>query len=216
MVRRYVSGGLVAGAAVAALVLAAQFTPTAQAQPAAAAPAAAAAAPTKYSVDAVHSAVIFSVKHFNAGYTFGRFNDFTGSIVLDSANPANSSIEVVVKTESVDTANAKRDQHLRNADFFNAKQFPTITFKSTSIKPLGDDKFELKGTLTLNGKTQEITAPFVKTGEGKDPWGGYRVGGEATFSVKRSDFGITYMPDGIGDEVRLIISIEGIKEEAKK
>ena len=115
-----------------------------------------------------------------------------------------------MKTENVDTANEKRDAHLKSPDFFDAKQFPLITFKSTSVKADGDN-FEVTGDLNLHGVTKQITVPLKKTGESDTGKMGYRTGWQAEVDLKRSDFGMTGMQGAIGDDVHLIISFEAVK-----
>ena len=164
-----------------------------------------------FNVDLSHSGILFKVDHLGFSYVYGRFNEFTGEIKFDPAKLDKSRLELTIKTASVDTNDEKRDQHLRSADFFNAKQFPTATFKSKSFKKAGS-KYHVTGDLTLNGKTKSITTEFSVIGKGKDPWGGYRIGGEAELVVKRSDFGINYMPDALGEDVKILISIQAIRK----
>lgn len=164
-----------------------------------------------YKLDPVHSHAMFKILHLGVGYQYGRFNDIQGTVWVDEAHPANSKVEVVIQTASVDTKAAKRDEHLRSADFFNAKQFPTLSFKSTQVVGAGKDLYKVTGNLTLHGVTKPISLTFHKTGQGKDPWGGYRMGGEATFTVNRNDYGISFMPDGLGKDVTLMLSFEGVK-----
>lgn len=166
-----------------------------------------------YGVDGSHSAAIFKVKHAGVAYTYGRFNKISGSVVWDNANPAASSFEIAIDPESVDTDNDKRDQHLRNPDFFDTKQFPVLGFKSAAIKKLDDATYEVSGNLTIHGVTKPLTVKAVKTGEGKDPWGGYRIGFETSFTIKRSDFGMTKVTESVGDDVAITFSIEGIKDK---
>lgn len=163
-----------------------------------------------YNIDAVHSAVLFRVKHLDVGYSYGWFNDVKGKLVLDEAKPEGSSIEVEVRTASVDTNDVKRDDHLRGPDFFNAAQFPQMTFKSTAVKGVDATHLEVTGDLTLHGKSKSITLTVEKTGAGKDPWGNVRVGFETVFTVKRSDFALG-KPEGLGDEVRMTVAFEAIK-----
>lgn len=165
-----------------------------------------------YKIDDVHSHLNFKILHLNTGYQYGRFNDFEGTVWVDEKNPANSKVEITAKTESIDTRAPKRDEHLRSPDFFNAKQFPTLSFKSTKVEAAGKDTYKVTGNLTLHGVTKPLTFTFHKTGEGKDPWGGFRMGGEATFSINRFDYGINYMPDGLGKDVTLMLSFEGVKQ----
>ncbi|MCB9741573.1 MAG: YceI family protein [Alphaproteobacteria bacterium] len=166
-----------------------------------------------YKVDGEHSSVLFSIHHFNAGNVYGRFNKVDGDFTLDTKNPSKSSFDVTIQAESVDTNNEKRDKHLRGADFFNTEEFTTIHFKSKSVKKLDGDKWQVKGDLTLHGVTKEVTVDFLYTGEGPDPWGGYRLGLESSFTIKRSEFGITHMPDGLSDEVKVIVALEGKKKK---
>jgi polyisoprenoid-binding protein YceI len=177
------------------------------AAPRASLPAAHAGAPGSYSIDPVHSSVLFRIKHLGASYFYGRFNEVHGTITFDEANPASSSIDVEVKIESVDTHAAKRDADLKGADFFNAATFPTATFKSKSWSKSGD-AYEVTGDLTIHGVTKPVTAKFEKTGTGKSQRGGSLIGFETVFNVKRSDFGVSYMPDGLGEDVRIIIALE--------
>ena len=163
-----------------------------------------------YKVDSVHATVIFKVSHLNVGNAYGRFNEPTGTVVLDKENPSNSSFTFEIDVNKIDTASEKRDQHLKNPDFFDAKQFPTITFKSTKVEASGDD-FKVTGDLTLHGVTKSITVNVKKTGESQTQMG-YRTGWEAHHDLKRSEFGMTGLQGAVGDDVHLIISYEAIKQ----
>ena len=171
----------------------------------------ASAAPTTYTVDAVHSYVLFRVKHMDVANAYGRFNKFSGSITLDEANPASCGVRMEIDVASIDTGNTSRDDHLRNADFFNAAQFPKMTFVSTAIKKTGDE-YEVTGNLTLHGVTKSVVAKMTKTGQGKSRDGKPLVGFEGTLDVKRSDFGVGKPPPGLADEVRLTISVEAVAQ----
>jgi polyisoprenoid-binding protein YceI len=162
-----------------------------------------------FRVDAIHSTVIFRVKHMNASYAYGRFNNLSGSFTIDEANPANSSFDFTVKVDSIDTADAKRDGHLKNTDFFNAKQFPTITFKSKSVKAAAKGEYEVTGDLTLHGVTKSITTKIAHTGTSKGMGNTTIAGIESTFTIKRSDFGMKNMLQMIGDDVTITVSSEG-------
>ena len=166
-----------------------------------------AAAADAYQVDPVHSSMVFRVKHMGATNFYGRFNNVTGSFTLDD-DPSKNSFQVQIQTDSVDTAVKKRDDHLKSPDFFNAKQFPTITFKSTQVKKAGDGSFEVTGDLSLHGMTKSVTAKVTKTGTGKLDRRTL-AGVEAELTIKRSDFGMSFMLDGIGDEVRIMVGLEG-------
>ena len=165
-----------------------------------------------YKADPVHSSVLFRSKHANTGHVWGRFNEFGGTFTLDDADPAKASFNIEVKAASVDTNQAKRDEHLRSPDFLNAKQYPTITFKSTAAKKGAADKtLEVTGDLTLHGVTKPVTATIELIGKGEFPPGTQRAGFEATFAVKKSEFGFKNMP-GVDDEIRLVVAIEGVKQ----
>ncbi len=163
-----------------------------------------------YNIDAVHSAVIFRAKHLGVSYNYGRFNDFSGNITLDESDVSKSKIELVVKAASVDTANAKRDQHLRSPDFFNAKQFPVITFNSTNVKQkVGQENIlEVTGDFELHGVKKSVTIDAEITGKGEHPRSGELIGFETTFAIKRSDFGMDYELKNVSDDIRITVSIE--------
>ncbi len=184
-----------------------------------AAPAAAASAPTALledalSVDGSHSSVIYRISHLGVANFYGRFGKIDGTFAMDPANPSSATFDVTIDAASIDSNNAQRDQHLKSPDFFNVKQFPSITFKSKDVRKVGSD-FEIAGEMTLLGMTKPVTAKLVHTGSG-DKGGrfGYRSGCEATFTFKRSDFGMNYgIKDGVlGDEVMVIVAIEGTRK----
>ena len=164
-----------------------------------------------FKIDPVHSSIIFSVKHFGASNFYGRFNDVKGTIVLDNADPSKSSIELTIPVESVDTHNEKRDQHLKGPDFFNAKQFPVMTFKSKKVESSGDN-YNVTGDFTLHGVTKPLTLEVKKVGEGKGAEGEIRAGGETHFTIKRGDHGMNFMQGPLGDEINIVVSLEGIKQ----
>ncbi|MCA9250732.1 MAG: YceI family protein, partial [Phycisphaerales bacterium] len=125
-------------------------------------------------------------------------------------NPADSSFDVVIKTESVDTNNKKRDGHLKSPDFFNAREFPTISFKSTKVEKGEKDTLKVTGDLTCHGVTKSITIDVVQTGAASGPQGESK-GIEAIFTIKRSEFGMEYGLEALGDDVRVIVALEGGK-----
>ena len=166
-----------------------------------------------YKIDPVHSSILFKVKHLNVGNFYGRFNDVDGTIVFDEANPAGDSVNVEIKTESIDTHNEGREKHLKGADFFDAKQFPTMSFKSKSVEKGKDaDSFDISGDFTLHGVTKPMKVTFVKTGAGADPKGGQHIGFEGAFAIKRSDYSMNFMQGPLGDDISIIISIEAGKQ----
>ena len=161
-----------------------------------------------YAADGVHSSLVYRVKHMNTSFFWGRFNSIAGAFTLDETNPAESRFEFQVKADSVDTGIPKRDLHLKSPDFFNVVQYPTIAFKSQSVTKSGDD-YEVTGDLTLHGVTKPVKVKVVPTGKAKDQRGTPIAGIEATFTIKRSDFGMTNMVGPIGDDVWITVGIEG-------
>lgn len=143
-------------------------------------------------------------------YNYGRFNEFSGKLSIDETDISKSAIEFEVKTASVDTANEKRDQHLRSPDFFSAKQFPVITFKSTkvSMKEGEENMLEVTGDLELLGVKKSITVDVEITGKGKGRQGESLIGFESIFMIKRSEFGMTYGAGAVSDDIRLTVTIE--------
>lgn len=170
------------------------------------------AAAAEYAIDGTHSFTTFRVNHLGIGTAWGRFNDISGTFVLDEKNPAASSVEVAIAAESVDTGNERRDKHLRSPDFFDAKQFPALEFRSTRVKPIAAGALEVTGVLRIHGVTKEITIRADLVGSGKDPWGNERAGYETEFTIQRSDFGMSYMVPGLGDDVKVYLAFEGIRQ----
>lgn len=165
-----------------------------------------------FQVDSVHSMVMFRIKHMGVAFNYGLFHNPTGTYNIDTDNPDESFIDISVKTEDVDTGNDKRDNHLRSPDFFNAKQYREISFKSTSFEKSGDG-LVATGELTMSGVTKTIEVEIEKTGESDTPQG-YKQGFEGRFSIQRSDFGMTKYIDGggLGDEVTLMVTFEGARQ----
>ncbi len=159
-----------------------------------------------FQIDPAHSSVVFKIKHANVSYVYGRFNTVAGSFTLDGDK---SSVEAVAPIASVDTNNAKRDEHIKGPDFFNAKQFAEVSFKSTKLEEK-DGKLSVTGDLLLHGVTKSITIMMEKMGPG--PMMGKTVAGlSGEVTIKRSEFGMDKMLANIGDEVTLYISLEGAK-----
>lgn len=174
--------------------------------------------PQTYVVDKGHSALLFKVKHLGVSYTHGRFNDFNGHFVVDDGNLENAKIEIDIDASSIDSNDEKRDEHLRSKDYFHVEKHPSITFESTSITMPSKGVYRVTGNFTLLGVTQEVTFRMTKIGEGADPWGGHRIGYEGQLVIKRSEYGMTTMLKGIGDNVYITLGIEGIlkKKDAEK
>ena len=171
-----------------------------------------------YNVDKGHSEAMFTVKHLMSRVT-GRFNDFTGTINVDPANPAASTVEFTINAASVDTDNADRDKHLKSPDFFDVEKNPTITFKSTKVTPAGNNKYNVEGTLTMRGVSKQVTLPVEFLGFGKDPWGNEKAGFAIETTLNRKDYGILWnkaLDQGgyvLGDDVKIVINLETAKKK---
>lgn len=166
-----------------------------------------------FTVDPVHTSAVFRIKHFNTAFFYGRFDKITGSLEWDDANPAGARFDIVIAADSIHTGNEMREKHLKGPDFFDVGQFPAIRFVSTSVKKNdADGSYILEGNLTLHGQTKPVTATLHMTGTGKGRQGEDLIGFEATFSIKRSDFGMNYMLNGLSDEVQLMVGIEAKKQ----
>ncbi|MAW40890.1 MAG: polyisoprenoid-binding protein [Phycisphaerae bacterium] len=167
------------------------------------------AAKETFNIDSVHSTAIFRVQHLGAGNFYGRFNELEGTIDWDAED--GPSFDVSIKIESVDSGNEALDKHLKNADFFDAKQFPTMTFKSTGAKKMGDN-WKVTGEMTMHGVTKPVEVDMEFVGRA-DVGRGDRVGFETTFTIKRSDFGMNWGVENgaLGDTTKIIVSLEGIK-----
>jgi polyisoprenoid-binding protein YceI len=171
-----------------------------------------------YTIDPHHSDVGFQIRHF-ASKVRGHFTDFDGAIQADTAKPEASSVMFHIKTASIDTGNADRDNHLRTPDFFDAAKNPDITFKSSKIAPAGKDKFDVTGTLTMRGVSKEVTLPVVYLGSAKDPGGNERASFEITTKLNRKDYGINWnkaLDAGgfmLSDDVDVTIELETVKKK---
>ena len=166
-----------------------------------------------YTVDPVHSSLIFAVKHLDTAYFYGRINGVSGTIRFDPDAPEKTQVEITVLSENVDTDNEKRDKHVRSTDFFDAKNHSKIHFVSTSVKEKSENLYAVQGKLSFRGVTRPINIDVGHTGAGKDPWGGFRRGFKTQFTIQRSDFGMDYMLGPISDAVDIILSVEVIAEK---
>ena len=165
----------------------------------------------EYKIDPAHSSSTFKVNHLGASNVYGMIPNVSGTVRFDANNATQNAVDISVKTASLSTFNSARDQHLSGPDFFNAKQFPTLTFKSTSWKTLGGNKYEVTGDFTMLGVTKQMTVIVTHVGIGKNRRGQTLAGFESTFTIDRTDFGMNYgvaETGGLGKEVTLTISIE--------
>ncbi len=170
------------------------------------------AAPVAYKLDPSHMSVAFIINHLGFANLIGRFNTASGEVAFDKDAVQNSTLKVAIDAASIDTAHAKRDEHLRSPDFFNAKEFPQITFKSTKIEKTGEKSGKLHGDLTMLGTTKPVVLDVTFNKEGVSPASKLEtVGFSARGKIKRTDFGMKYGAPNIGDEVELLIEAEAVK-----
>ncbi|MGC3967645.1 MAG: YceI family protein [Pirellulales bacterium] len=164
----------------------------------------------EYVYDLVHSSVSFKARHLDLSWIHGRFNLVDGKFSLDREKPENSTFQLTVMVDSVDTGNVARDLHLKQNDYFDLAKFPTLEFKSTKVKPI-EGGYEVTGDFTMHGVTKSITFPLM--GGREIEWKGIkRVGFSTELKLKRSDFNFDPKAIGpIGDEAIIIIDCEGMK-----
>ena len=173
-----------------------------------------------WEIDPAHTTAGFKVRHLMISNVKGEFAGVTGTVNLDDKDLLKSKVDVSMDVGSVNTGNAKRDEHLKTADFFDAAKFPKLTFKSTKVEKAGD-KLALTGDLTLHGVTKPVTLLVELTTEIRDPWGNTRRGVSASGKVNRKEFGLTWNKtlDGggvaVSDEVLLTIEAELTKKTDK-
>jgi len=173
-----------------------------------------------WTLDGVHSTAGFAVRHMMVSKAKGQFNKLSGKLALDEKDVTKSSIEATIDVASVDTNNAKRDEHLRSPDFFDVEKFPSMTFKSTKVEKKGKDALKVTGELTMHGVTKTVVLDTTLSGPGTNPWGQVVRGVEAKTKISRKDFGLTWnkaLETGgalVGDEVEVTIDAEFNPEQA--
>jgi len=170
-----------------------------------------------WTVDPAHSKVGFAVKHMGIATVRGEFGEFEGTLeVGDDLSAAKA--YGIVKAVSVDTSEPQRDDHLRSPDFFDAEQYPELSFESTRIEELDDEEFRITGKLTIHGITNEVVLHAEYQGTDVDPWGNERVGLEVTGQLSRGDYGMKFnqaLGSGnmlVGDKVKLELDISAVKQ----
>lgn len=170
----------------------------------------------RWAIDPDHSAIEFRVAHMVVSKTSGRFKDYQGFVEMDAEAKTLKSIEATIKSTSIDTNHDKRDAHLRNADFLDVEQFPTMTYRMKQYQKQGDT-YTIVGNLTLHGVTKNVTLTATFNGATKDPWGNTRAGFSADGTINRKDFGMVWnkvLDSGglvVGDDVHVHLDIECIK-----
>ena len=171
----------------------------------------------EYTFDPAHSTIGFVARHAMVTKVRGAFNEFEGSITVDGADPANSTVSAAVKVASVDTRNEQRNGHLLSGDFFEQDKYPDMTFRSTAVEFAGDDTFTLRGDLTVKDVTREVEFEAEFTGTAVDPFGNVRVGFEGSTTINRRDWKVEWnapLEAGgvlVSDKVTLEIEVSAIK-----
>jgi polyisoprenoid-binding protein YceI len=170
-----------------------------------------------WSIDTSHSEILFRVRHMMISNVRGQFKSFSGTIDINEANPAASSVAVSIDVASIDTRDEKRDGHLKSGDFFDAEQFPTITFTSTGVEVTSSTTGKIHGDLTIKGVTKPVVLDATFVGKAKSPWGTTNAGFNATTTINRTDFGLVWnvaLETGgilVGEEITIEIELEAIQ-----
>jgi len=174
--------------------------------------------PAKWAFDTAHSKVRFSVSHMVISEVEGYFDQFDGSVLSRSDDFTDIDVEFTIQTASINTANEKRDKHLRSPDFFDAATYPEIKFTGKSVKRVDPSHYQLTGDLSMHGVTKEVTLDVKYGGTIKDPWGNIKAGFKVTGVLDRQEWGLTYnsiMDSGgltIGNDVYITCNVELIRK----
>ena len=170
-----------------------------------------------YKLDPSHSRVGFVARHAMIAKVRGAFNDVAGTATIDAANPAATDLSVTIQTASVDTRDANRDGHLASPDFFDAAQYPTITFKATGAEIVDDETVAVTGDLTIKDTTKPVVVPFTFGGAATDPFGNERIGFDGQVTINRKDWGLSWnaaLETGgvlVGEKVVLELEVSAVK-----
>ncbi len=172
----------------------------------------------KWGYDASHAKVSFSISHFGISETEGKFTKFDGIVLSDKPDFSDAKFNFTIDVSSINTEDAKRDKHLKSADFFDIEKYPSITFKSKTFKSVGKNKYKLTGLLTMHGVTKPITLDVIYKGTVIDPYKNTKAGFKISGVLDRTAFGLVWngnLSTGellVGNEVTLDINIELIKK----
>ncbi|HEY1949925.1 MAG TPA: YceI family protein [Bryobacteraceae bacterium] len=171
-----------------------------------------------YQIDPVHSHLQFAVRHLMVSNVRGTFTGVKGTVNYDPANPAATTVDAVIDINTINTNDEQRDGHLKSPDFFDAAQYPLMTFQGTQVEKESDSEFKVTGNLTLHGVTKPVVLKVEDvSAEAKDPWGGTRIGATAKTKIKRSDYGLSWnaaLETGgfmVGDDVKIEFELEFVK-----
>jgi polyisoprenoid-binding protein YceI len=172
-----------------------------------------------WKIDPHHTLIEFTVKHMMMTTVRGRFNTFDGTLDINPDNPQASKAEGSVDVASIETNDPERDNHLRSADFFDVEKYPKMTYRSTRVEPVGENKYKVYGDLTIKDVTREVVFDVIDQGQMKDPWGNQRRGLSATAELNRRDFGLNWnvaLEAGgwlVGDKVNISAELQAVQEQ---
>jgi polyisoprenoid-binding protein YceI len=173
---------------------------------------------TTWNLDPVHSVAEFKVKHMMISNVKGQFPKVTGKLTLDESELTKSQVEATIEAASIETRDPQRNAHLKSADFLDVEKFPTLSFKSTGVRRIGDGELAVEGDLTIHGVTRKVVFSVEgPTPPAKDPWGNARIAVSATTKISRKDFGLTWnaaLETGgilVGDEVTITLDVQFVK-----
>lgn len=171
-----------------------------------------------WQIDFAHSEIGFTARHMMISKVRGRFEKFSGFVNFDEDNPTNTTVEITIDVNSINTKEEQRDGHLRSADFLDAENYPVLVFKSKRVEPESDDEGRLIGDLTIHGVTKEVALDVEYSGQAKSPWGTVSAGFSATTTINRKDWGLTWnqaLETGgvlVGEKVQINIELELVKQ----
>lgn len=168
----------------------------------------------KYDIDPTHTQVQFTYNHLGFSNITGRFDEVTGDFLFDATDPTKSSVSITIPVASISTGVDKLDEHLLKADFFDAAQFPTATFKSTAVTAAGEGKLAVAGDLTIHGVTRPVVLDVTINGIGEHPMRKLPAAGfDARTTINRSDFGVGAYVPAVSDKVTLSITVEATQAQ---
>ena len=171
-----------------------------------------------WTIDSAHSEINFTVRHMMISNVRGRFEKFSGTVDFNEAEPVKSTVDVTIDAASINTKEPNRDGHLRSADFFDAEQYPSITYKSTRVEKRDDYHGKIYGSLTIKNITRPVVLEVEYSGKAKSPWGTFSAGFTATTKINRKDWDLTWnksLETGgmlVGDEITISIELEIIQQ----
>lgn len=165
-----------------------------------------------FTVDKTYSTVLFRLRQFGVSYFYGQLTKPSGAFLIDDDDLPSSHVHIIIDIKNMDSGDEERDRFLKGPDFFNAREFPTAEFKSSSVSKIEDGVYEATGSFTMHGVSKALTVRLDDVAEGPTARFGYRGGFECTFEVKRSDYGVDWFLDQLSDSVRITAAVAGVRK----